>query len=198
MTVWDWAAVALWCMAHGFEPRGNTNHGRHHDNRWETGTRQDGGVVGDSAGVGNILTGSGPAEWRHDGTMSGITDLVGNVREWQTDMKMMDGRVHLSADNAIPSESGYVDTAFNMPSNRTWSTIDNTGADVALKRALLVPKGVDDPVGHLYTALTGERLPFRGGARDSGARAGLGALSLSGARTVSYDYIGFRPRFRNP
>lgn len=198
MTIWDWAAVSLWCMAHGFEPRGNTNHGRHHDNRWETAARQDGGIPGDSGGIGNILGGSGPAEWRHDGTMSGISDLVGNVWEWLSGMKMVDARVFLSPDNAIPSESGYSDTLFDLPSTRTWSTVDNTGADDALKRALIVPKGVDDPQGSLYTDLTGERLPFRGGTRGGGATAGLGALYLSSARTNSHNSVGFRPRFRNP
>lgn len=198
MTIWDWAAISLWCMANGFQPRGNTNHGRHHDNRWETGTRQDNGVPGDSAGVGNTLTGSGPAQWRHDQTMAGIADMVGNVWEWLAGMKMVDARVFLSPDNAIPSESGYSDTLFDLPSNRTWSTVDNTGASEALKRALIVPKGVDDPQGYLYTTLTGERLPFRGGSRFFGANAGLGALYLGYARSDSGNGIGFRPRFRNP
>lgn len=198
MTVWDWAAISLWCMANGFEPRGNTNHGRHHDNRWETGTRQDNGVPGASSGLGNTLTGSGPAQWRHDQTMAGIADMVGNVWEWLSGMKMVDARVFLSPDNAIPSESGYSDTLFDLPSNRTWSTVDNTGVGDALKRALIVPKGVDDPQGYLYTTLTGERLPFRGGNRFTGANAGLGALALTYARTNSDSGIGFRPRFRNP
>ena len=198
MTVWDWAAISLWCMANGFEPRGNTNHGRHHDNRWETGTRQDNGVPGVSSGVGNTLTGSGPAQWRHDQTMAGIADMVGNVWEWLGGMKMVDARVLLSPDNAILSESGYSDTLFDLSNNRTWSTVDNTGADDALKRALIVPKGVDDPQGYLYTNLSGERLPFRGGDRSSGASAGLGALRLTVARTNSGSDVGFRPRFRNP
>nr|BBJ05144.1 hypothetical protein YBY_29930 [Marinobacter nauticus] len=198
MTIWDWAAISLWCMANGFEPRGNTNHGRHHDSRWETGTRQDNGVPGNSGGVGNTLTGSGPAQWRHDQTMAGIADMVGNVWEWLSGMKMVDARVFLSPDNAIPSESGYSDTLFDLPSNRTWSTVDATGAGDALKRAMIVPKGVDDPQGYLYTTLTGERLPFRGGSRSIGAYAGLGALNLSNARTYSGSTLGFRPRFRNP
>jgi hypothetical protein len=198
MSVWDWAAISLWCMANGFQPRGNTNHGRHHDNRWETGTRQDNGVPGDSAGVGNTLTGSGPAQWRHDQTMAGIADMVGNVWEWLTGMKMVDARVLLSPDNAIPSEAGYSDTLFDLPSNRTWSTVDNTGASDALKRAMIVPKGIDDPIGYLYTTLTGERLPFRGGNRNGGAGAGLGALYLIYGRTGANSNVGFRPRFRNP
>jgi hypothetical protein len=198
MTIWDWAAISLWCMANGFQPRGNTNHGRHHDNRWETGTRQDNGVPGDSAGIGNTLTGSGPVQWRHDETMAGIADMVGNVWEWLSGMKMVDGRVLLSADNGIPAEAGYEDTLFDLPSNRTWSTVDNTGASDALKRALIVPKGVDDPLGYLYTNLTGERLPIRGGNRYSAGSAGLAALNLYLERTSAYTSLGFRPRFRNP
>jgi hypothetical protein len=198
MTIWDWAAISLWCMANGFQPRGNTNHGRHHDNRWETGTRQDNGVPGDSAGIGNTLTGSGPVQWRHDETMAGIADMVGNVWEWLSGMKMVDGRVLLSADNGIPAEAGYEDTLFDLSSNRTWSTVDNTGASDALKRALIVPKGVDDPLGYLYTNLTGERLPIRGGARNNAGHAGLAALNLYAGRTSAYTGLGFRPRFRNP
>lgn len=198
MTIWDWAAVALWCMANGFQPRGNTNHGRHHDNRWEVGTRQDNGVPGDSAGIGITLTGSGPVQWRHDQTMAGIADMVGNVWEVLSGMKMVDARVFLSPDNAIPRESGYSDTLFDMPSYRAWSTVDSTGAGDALKRALIVPKGVNDPQGYLYTDLTGERLPSRGGFRFLGAAAGLAALNLTYDRTISGNSLGFRPRFRNP
>lgn len=200
MTVWDWAAIALWCMANGFQPRGNANHGRHHDNRWETGTRQDNGVPGDTSGVGNTLTGSGPVQWRHDQTMAGIADMVGNVWEWLSGMKMVDARVLLSPDNAIPSESGYADTLWDMPasSGSNWAGMSTVGADQALKRALVVPKGAADPAGSFWASLTGERLPFRGGNRSDGAGAGLGALFLSYARTGSSSSIGFRPRFRNP
>jgi len=31
MTNWEWAAVALWCLKNGFQPRGNTYHGRSHE-----------------------------------------------------------------------------------------------------------------------------------------------------------------------
>ena len=196
MTIWDWAAIALWCMANGIQPRGNTNHGRHHDNRWETGTRQDNGVPGDTSGVGNTLTGSGPAQWRHDGTMSGISDLVGNVWEWLSGMKIVDARVFLSPDNSIPDESGYSDTLFDLPSNRVWSTMDTTGASEALKRALIVPKGVDDPSGYLLMNLTGERLPMRGGDRYQSGNGGLAAMRLYGARTDSFNGYGFRLRYR--
>jgi len=197
-TIWDWAAIVHWCMAHGFEPRGNTNHGRHHDNRWEVGTRQDNGAPGSSGGTGNILTGSGPAEWRHDGTMAGISDMVGNVWEWLSGMKIVDGRVFLSPDNAIPAESGYADTGFDITNADPWSSLPTTGASDALKRSLVVPKGVNDPTGKLYVTETGERLPLRGGDRGDSGAAGLGALGLYGSRVNSGSRLGFRPRFRNP
>ncbi len=196
-TNWDWAAIVLWSLANGFESRGNTNYGRHHDNRWEVGTRQEGGVVGSSSGVGKILTGSGPAYWRHDGTYSGISDMVGNVWEWCSGMKIVDGRVFLSADNDIPIESLYADSGFDIDDSNPWSSLNTTGASEALKRALVAPKGINDPIGRLYVNVSGERLPFRGGSRYIAGSAGLGALSLDYPRTASYSYFGFRPRFRN-
>jgi len=111
-------------------------------------------------------------------------------------MKMVDGRVFLSPDNDIIAESSYLDTLFDMPSNRTWATMVTTGASDLLKQSMVVPKGIDDPVGYLYTTLTGERLPFRGGNRNNGSNAGLGALNLNNDRTNSNSNIGFRPRFQ--
>ena len=197
-TNWDWAAIVLWSLANGFESRGNTNYGRHHDNRWEVGTRQEGGVVGSSSGVGKILTGSGPAYWRHDGTYSGISDMVGNVWEWCSGMKIVDGRVFLSADNDIPIESLYADSGFDIDDSNPWSSLNTTGASEALKRALVAPKGINDPIGRLYVNVSGERLPLRGGRRSRAGAAGLGALNLNRPRSISASSFGFRPRFRNP
>ncbi|NLY33932.1 MAG: formylglycine-generating enzyme family protein [Alcaligenaceae bacterium] len=99
MTNWEWAAIALWCMANGFEPRGNTNYGRHHVNRIETGRKVNGGIPGDTATSRPNLTGSGPASWAHDGTVGGIHDLVGNVWEWNDGLQLQDGRVFMPVDN---------------------------------------------------------------------------------------------------
>lgn len=198
MSVWDWAAIALWCMANGFEPRGNTNHGRHHDNRWETGIRVDGGIPGDSSGVGNVMTGTGPNSWKHDNSPAGISDLVGNVWEWLTGFKLIDGRAHIALDNLIPAENLYFDTEYNMPaaSNTNWAGLAKNAPDI-LKKALIMPKGYADPSGSLWTTLSGERLPYRGGSRRDSGRAGLAALILNSDRSDSSTAFGFRPRFRN-
>jgi hypothetical protein len=84
-----------------------------------------------------------------------------------------------------------------MPTNRAWSTVSNVGASNLVKQSLIAPANSSlAPVGYLYTDLTAERLPRRGGAWLSTSDAGLGALSLSSARTTASSNIGFRPRFR--
>jgi hypothetical protein len=109
MTAWEWAAVVLWCMKNGFQPRGNTNYGRSYEATYETGARIDGGSPGSTSGTSRILTGSGPASWRHDNTYAGISDLVGNVWEWQYGLKLVDGRFVYTQDNnyALSESSWY-------------------------------------------------------------------------------------------
>jgi formylglycine-generating enzyme required for sulfatase activity len=199
MTNWEWAAVALWCMKNGFEPRGNTDRGRAHDATYETGTRQDGETYapGDSSGVSNILCGTGPYAWRHDGTPAGISDLVGNVWEWVEGLKIVDGVVYMPNDNNYTlAEASWVNQNFTMSSADPWSTLDNTGASDLLKMALVVPDGVS-PQGLLYVRTTDELLPIRGGDRASSSNAGLAALFLDYVRSLSASYIGFRPAFSN-
>jgi len=101
MTNWEWAAVALWCLKNGFQPRGNSDYGRSHetDYKYETGSRVDNLAPGTTSGTGRTLTGSGPASWRHNNTFNGISDLVGNVWEWQDGLKIVDGMIYMPTDN---------------------------------------------------------------------------------------------------
>lgn len=100
MTAHEWAAIALWCMANGYEPIGNTNFGRSHAKTWIVGDRADNRAPGDAAGVGRTQTGSMGSEATHTRTLGGIADLVGNVWEWQDGLLLQDGRFKLSAFNA--------------------------------------------------------------------------------------------------
>ncbi|QLL88439.1 hypothetical protein GWG10_09490 [Aeromonas caviae] len=100
MTAHEWAAIALWCMANGYEPIGNTNWGRSHAKTWIVGDRADNRAPGDGAGTGRTQTGSMGAEATHNRTPIGIADLVGNVLEWQDGLLLQDGRFKLSAFNA--------------------------------------------------------------------------------------------------
>ena len=99
MTAHEWAAIALWCMANGYEPVGNTNWGRSHAKTWLIGDRGDRRAPGDASGTGLTFTGSMGAEATHDRTLGGIADLVGNAWEWQDGFLLQDGRFKLSAHN---------------------------------------------------------------------------------------------------
>jgi hypothetical protein len=108
MTARERAAIALWSMKNGTQPRGNTQYGRAYEAAWETGVRPDGGNPGSTGGDPKTLTGSGPASWRHDSTPQGIAGLSGNVWEWNNGMKLADGRFYFPEDNSFTlAESGW-------------------------------------------------------------------------------------------
>ena len=108
MTAHEWAAIALWCMANGYEPIGNTNWGRSHAKTWMVGDRADNRAPGDAAGNARTQTGSMGSEATHTRTLGGIADLVGNVWEWQDGLLLQDGRFKISAYNT----QAEVDWAF--------------------------------------------------------------------------------------
>lgn len=112
MTMHEWAAISLWCMANGFEPRGNTNYGRAHDRYVERGRRMDGWLPGDTAGTARVHAGSGPDAWRHNNSPWGISDMVGNVWEWLDGLKLKDGQIIASTFNAQEEASWAAQAAY--------------------------------------------------------------------------------------
>ena len=112
MTMHEWAAISLWCMANGFEPRGNTNYGLAHDRYVERGRRMDGRLPGDTAGTARVHAGSGPDAWRHNNSPWGISDLVGNVWEWLDGFKLQDGQIIASTFNTQAEASWAAQAAY--------------------------------------------------------------------------------------
>ncbi|MFM5478542.1 hypothetical protein ACET81_21765 [Aeromonas veronii] len=112
MTAHEWAAIALWCMANGYEPIGNTNWGRSHAQTRMVGDRADNRAPGDAAGTGRTKTGSMGSEATHTRTLGGIADLVGNAWEWQDGFLLQDGRIKLSAHNTQAEASWAFADAF--------------------------------------------------------------------------------------
>ena len=213
MTVHEWAAIALWCVANGYEPLGNTNWGRSHAKTWLAGGRADGRAPGDAAGIGRTKTGSMVAEDTHDRTLGGIADLVGNVWEWQDGLLLQGGQIKASTHNTQPEANWALQAAFfDAPSSAPvlsnaitraasvsaeWKSVTKSASYVSnplLKRLLIEPASAL-PSGRIYTNNEGERLPFRGGNWNSGANAGLAELVLSSSRASTGTDRGFRPAF---
>lgn len=227
MTVHEWAAIALWCVANGYEPIGNTNFGRSHAKTWMVGDRADNRAPGDTVGSGRTQTGSMGSEATHTRTLGGIADLVGNVWEWQDGLLLQDGRFKVSAyntqaevdwafvdafldastptggsailSNAVNNRLGAIGDNANAGNSASveWRAMTKSGSYVSnqeMKRLLLEPAGAL-PQGRISMRNFGERLPYRGGACNDGAYAGLVALSLSYSRTYANTNFGFRPAF---
>lgn len=95
MTAAEYAAIALWCKKNGTMPYGNNNYGK--DSREPTYVASK--TYDDNGKTGRTATGSGPASWYHNGDMSGISDLNGNVWEWKSGMRLVFGEVQISANN---------------------------------------------------------------------------------------------------
>lgn len=210
------SAIALWCKANGFQPRGNTNYGRSHEKLYETAPRADGGMPGDTGGTGRTDSGMGPASWGHDGTKFGIQDLVGNVSEWQDQMKLVEGQVVATLDNdpdaieeawalmlafynvvgGVPQLNDSVTTTGSV--HTTFSSLGESGTytpNELLRRLLLETADADTLAGRFYVNNEGVRFPNRGGYWNNGSYAGLGLTYLYYERSSAYSHIGFRPAY---
>lgn len=96
----EWLAVAYLGLAFGEQPRGDTNYGRAHDAKHEVATRASAThAPGDTGHSSPSYTGTGPATWSHDGTQFGVFDMVGNVWEWQDQLKLQEGQIFTPIDN---------------------------------------------------------------------------------------------------
>ncbi|MCD6476167.1 MAG: hypothetical protein J7K85_07920 [Anaerolineaceae bacterium] len=222
---WEWAAIALLCIKNSFQPRGNTDFGRHHAETYETAIRQDGLAPGES-GIARTLTGSGPNSWNHDNSPLGISDITGNVWKWIDGIKLVGGKFYMPNDNDFNlAEANWVDqgvifaddggvtklgdaaldtvSATGYTDFGAWkglTTTTNYDALAAATRqrmfqACINPYNTTDPVGNLWFNTDDERMPLRGSTWGSASAAGPCALNLGYARSYVNTSAGFSPAF---
>ena len=140
----EWSAVALQCYKNNTQPTGNTYYGRASEDALQIGRRADGLKPGDTAGSARTLTGSGPAQWRHNGKTNGIADLAGNVWEWNSGMRLLNGEIQIIADNNAAKLA--IDLG---ATSAEWKAIDGATGD------LVTPNGSGTTVGTVKVAASG-------------------------------------------
>lgn len=127
----EYAYLALKCRASGFEPHGNTWYGTYAFDASETGVITD---FYDCEEIipGRCLTGSGPLVWSHDGSPTGVYELNGNVWEWASGLRMVDGQLQVLKDNDAASEHADLSASSDQ-----WRALSESGDCVGQEAASL-------------------------------------------------------------
>ncbi|NIF21591.1 hypothetical protein [Candidatus Pantoea multigeneris] len=104
----EWCALMFLCRYSGYAEVGNTDYGCSHAEPAQKGLRISGNT-GENSGNPVTLTASGPVEWHHDGTLSGISDLCGNLWEWQTGARLHNGEIQIIKDNDAATDLAHAE-----------------------------------------------------------------------------------------
>lgn len=117
MTNAEWAAIALWCKKNGTMPKGNNYYGKDVS---ETSLPPKAAPASknSSGNTAATLTGSGRESWYHDGTFAGIADLNGNVWEWNSGTRLVNGEIQIIANNDAANQSNSA-----LSSSTLWKAI---------------------------------------------------------------------------
>lgn len=105
------AMLALWCKINNTMPRGNTNYGSSSDSPSEIG-------IPVATNFGATKTGPAYPGWYHNGDLSGISDLAGNVWDWCAGLRLMNGKIQV-----IPNNDAALDTADMGAASTQWKEI---------------------------------------------------------------------------
>jgi len=130
MTLAEFKAIALWCKKHGIAPKGNNNYGKDSEDSTYDGIPTTYGTGADAGKIFHIATGSGPISYSHDGTLSGIWDLNGNVTEWQGGARLVHGELQILANNNAADADNS-----QAANSAQWKAIDGTDG------SLITPNG---------------------------------------------------------
>lgn len=119
----NWAFLTLLSLRRGFQPRGNTLYGRHHSITSEKGEAAS--QLDSNRRICRTKTGSGPLTWRTEGSIFGVSDLVGNLYEW-----LGGGRTYGGKIQVIENNNAIVNGTDQSASSTLWKEIAQDGSFV--------------------------------------------------------------------
>lgn len=170
----EWSAVALQCYKNNTQPMGNSYYGRSSEDTLLIGRRQDGLNPGNTAGSARTLTGSGPVQWRHNGKENGIADLSGNVWEWNSGMRMVNGEIQIIENNNAAK------LAIDLGAASTeWKAIDGATGN------LVTPDGSGATPGTVKFAASGTTADYTIYGASFGAIKNLSTVNPVSAAALS-------------
>ena len=145
MTNPEWGAIMRWCAVRGITPLGNNNLGKHASESVYTAIPAD----YESGKIRRIKVGTGPLSYYHDGTPSGIADLVGNVFEWVGAIRTVFGELQV--------------LVYNNAANSTISQSATSAAWMAIKASdgsFIKPDGKGTTEGSIKMDYVGGKLQY--------------------------------------
>lgn len=155
-TLPEYAWVALSAFEKATLPRGNNNNGSDYYSPSDSGLC----AYHDGTKVLRTLTGSGPVTWNDNWKSDGICDLNGNVYEWQSGYRIVDGEIQiLPNNNAAKRFSQGADSTY-------WSAI--------LPNGTLVPPGTEGTLKWDYTSATADTFQLNNKVVNSDRGDGYG------------------------
>lgn len=89
----EYALLALWAKMNNSMPRGNTNYGASSDMPSEV------GIPATKEANGPTKTGASYPAWYHNGDLSGIDGLCGNLWHWCAGLRLKNGEIQIIPDN---------------------------------------------------------------------------------------------------
>ena len=170
----EWSAVALQCYKKNQQPLGNSYYGRSSEDPLLVGRRYDGLNPGNTTGSARTLTGSGPVQWRHNGKSNGIADLSGNVWEWNSGMRMVNGEIQVIENNNAAKLT--IDLS---ATSAQWKAIDGATGD------LVTPLGGGATPGTVKFAASGTTADYTIYGASFGAIKNLSTVNPVSAAALS-------------
>ncbi len=120
----EWCAIAHWCMKNQTVPRGNTKWGYADVRKHERGIFSPENALSATPSA-RTRTGTGPDAGNHAFSPDGISDLHGNVFDWVSGVRVMNGEIQVIPDN---DSALNVDESIDSP---LWRAINTKGELVA-------------------------------------------------------------------